>query len=92
MNVIRGSLFIGLKRYHSGVSVEDVGKWLGAAIKDGTFGAVGEKLGEAVGYALAGPGDTEDDDSGNAEPPKAGAKKKKGSTTQPSLDKRDASV
>lgn len=90
---IRGTLWIGLQRFHEGIKLNTTGDWIQGAMEEGRFEEVSGQLGEALQLALgalngpdkkAGPGK-------NPEPPKTGAKKSKASTSQSSSNKPDDS-
>lgn len=90
MREIRGTMWIGLQRFHNGAEIDEVGDWLQEALEEGRFEDVSSRLGEALGLALRGP--DEEDPGKNPEPSKEGAKQKKGSTSRNSSNKPDVSV
>lgn len=84
---IRGTLWVGLKRHHEDVDIEDVGDWIQDAAQEGRLEQVSEQLGEALSIGLAGlAGPVK-----NPKPPKAGAKKSSASTSRPSSSKQEGS-
>ena len=87
MREIRGTLWVGLQRHHKGVTVDEVGEWLGDAVNNGQFEQLANTLGSAIAYALHGgkPEELEEAAGKNEEPPKKGAKK--GSTSRRSSNK-----
>lgn len=94
MSTIRGSLYVGLQKYHKGVTVEEVGDWLQEVIVEGRYTEVATAVGQAFALALTGP-EFQQDDSKNDKPQGAGAKKskkgKKASTSPRSSNKPDDS-
>ena len=90
MGTIRGSLYIGLQKYHKGVTVEQVGDWLQEVMDEGRYTEVATSVGEAFALALTGP-EFQQDDPKNPEPSIPGAKKgkkaRKRSTSRPSSNK-----
>lgn len=84
---IRGTLWVGLQRFHPGVKIEEVGDWLDEVMEEKRFNEVSEAVGTALMNAL---GALSEDESKNAEPPVKGAKPKS-STSRRSLPKPDVS-
>lgn len=93
LRTLRDSLYIGLRRFHEGVTVEEVGDWLEEAAGQGRFQTVAEKLSEALQFALNG---LEGPEGNGPAPETTGASetarpKRKDSTTRNSSSKRPAS-